>query len=114
MTCRPPRRRAGPHSLPTERLLRSDSATQCTVEQMPPTLTVADARCELAQRVSGGVEVTLFWSAADGSTTIEVWQPATGELLVFPVAADRALDAYYHPFAHLPRSSDDLIPVLDA
>jgi hypothetical protein len=65
-------------------------------------LAIADARRELAHRVSGGIEVTLFWGARDNTTTIEVWQPSTGELLTFPVAHGHALDAFYHPFAHLP------------
>jgi len=52
--------------------------------------------------VSGGIEVALYWSEHDGSTRIEVWQPATEELLDFGVPCERALDAFYHPFAHLP------------
>ena len=57
-------------------------------------------RRELAQRVSGGIEVTLYWSPAEG-TTVDVRHVATEELITFPVAPERALDAYYHPFAHL-------------
>ena len=56
---------------------------------------------ELAHRVSGGVEVTLYWSADDNRTSIEVWQHDTNETLVFPVPPERALDAFYHPFGHL-------------
>ena len=62
-------------------------------------------RRELARRVSGGLEVALFWSAEDDSTTVEVWQPATEESLHFTVAHADALDAFYHPFAHLPLTS---------
>ena len=58
-------------------------------------------RRELAHRVSGGMEITLYWSAADNSTSIEVWQPDSGETLAFAVPPERALDAFYHPFAHL-------------
>ena len=61
-----------------------------------------DARRELAHRVSGDVEVTLYWSAADDSTSVEVWQPASGERLAFVVPGEDALDAFHHPFAHLP------------
>jgi hypothetical protein len=39
---------------------------------------------ELAHRVSGGVEVTLYWSADDNGTSIEVWQHETNETLAFP------------------------------
>lgn len=67
-------------------------------------------RRELAHRVSGGIEVTLYWSADDGSTTIEVWHAPAEELIAFPVAPELALDAYYHPFAHLPLPMYDLIP----
>ena len=58
-------------------------------------------RRELARRVTGGIEVTLYWSAHDNSTSIEVWQSASKETLQFTVAPEQALDAFYHPFAHL-------------
>jgi hypothetical protein len=71
-------------------------------------------RRELAYRVSGGIEVTLYWSADDNSTSVEVWQPASGETLLFAVARECALDAFYHPFAHLPIGLDDPAPALEA
>ena len=61
-------------------------------------------RRELARRVSGGMEIALYWSAAD-NTSIEVWQPDSGETLAFAVRPERALDAFYHPFAHLALTS---------
>jgi hypothetical protein len=64
--------------------------------------TITDARRELARRASGGLEVTLYWNAPDNSTSVEVWQRASGEALAFAVAGEHALDAFYHPFAHLP------------
>ena len=66
------------------------------------TLTAATRR-ELARRVTGGLEITLYWDAHDNTTSIEVHQTATAETIAFPVAGGRALDAFYHPFAHLPR-----------
>ena len=63
-------------------------------------------RRELAHRVSGGTEFTLYWSADDGSTSIEIRQAETDVTLEFEVARDRALDAFYHPFAHLVRTRD--------
>ena len=63
---------------------------------------------ELAHRVSGGVEVTLYWSADNNRTSIEVWQHETDETLAFPVAPEQALDAFYHPFAHLPALVEEL------
>lgn len=63
---------------------------------------LCDSRRELARRTSGGVEVTLYWDSADDCTSIEIWQYASGETLAFAVPRERALDAFYHPFAHLP------------
>jgi len=57
-------------------------------------------RHELARRVNGGLEVTLFWDTEDG-TSVEVQHPAIDEAISFNVAPDRALDAFHHPFAHL-------------
>jgi|GraSoiStandDraft_4_1057263.scaffolds.fasta_scaffold33327_2 hypothetical protein len=70
-------------------------------------------RRELARRLSGGMEITLFWNADDDSTSVEIWQPASEEMLSFPVPRDRALDAFYHPFAQLPSSFDELLAVAD-
>jgi hypothetical protein len=66
-------------------------------------------RRELARRVSGGIEITLYWSAADNDTSIEVWQPDSGETLAFSIPPERALDAFYHPFAQLTFSSGEQI-----
>ena len=71
-------------------------------------------RRELARRVSGGIEVTLYWSPYDDSTTVEVFQPATEETLLLDVAPERALEAYYHPFAELAASFEELVPVSEA
>jgi hypothetical protein len=69
------------------------------------------SRRELARRVSGGIEVALYWSPLDNSTTVEVWDAASDETLVFAVAPERALEAFYHPFAQLAASFDELVPV---
>ena len=66
---------------------------------------------ELARRVSGGIEVALYWSPLDNSTTVEVWDAASDELLVFAVPAKRALEAFFHPFAQLAAPLDDPVPV---
>ena len=66
--------------------------------------TALRSRRELAHRVSGGIEVTLYWRAADNSTSIEVWQPASEERFAFVVSSEDALAAFHHPFAHLPRT----------
>lgn len=67
-------------------------------------------RRELARRVSGDTQVALYWCADSNTTSIEVWQAGADEALVFVVARDRALDAFYHPFAHLPATIPDSIP----
>jgi hypothetical protein len=58
-------------------------------------------RRELAHRVNGGLEITLYWDVRDNTTTIEVHHADTAETIAFPVPAERALDAFHHPFAHL-------------
>ena len=55
---------------------------------------------ELAYRASGRIEVALYWSPLDNSTTVEVWDAGSEEMLVFAVAPEHALEAFYHPFAH--------------
>jgi hypothetical protein len=75
---------------------------------------ILQPRRELARRFSGGIEVTLYWSPEDDSTTVEVFQPATEETLLLAVPPERALEAYYHPFAQLIASFDERVPVADA
>jgi hypothetical protein len=75
---------------------------------------VVQPRRELASRVSGGIEVTLYWSPLDNGTTVEVRDSAYDETIVFDVPPERALEAFYHPFAQLSASLDELVPVADA
>ena len=75
---------------------------------------VVEPRRELARRVSGGIEVALYWSPLDDSTTVEVWDAVFDETVVFGVPPERALEAFYHPFAQLASSSDELVRVADA
>jgi hypothetical protein len=56
---------------------------------------------ELAYRSGGGIAVTLYWSPADNNTSVEIFHAATEQTLRFVVPRKRALDAFYHPFAHL-------------
>ena len=71
-------------------------------------------RRELARRVSGGIEVALYWSPLDDSTTVEVWDAVSDETIVFSVPPERALEGFYHPFAQLASSFHELVPVTDA
>jgi hypothetical protein len=61
-------------------------------------------RQELAQRTSGGLQITLYWDAEQDGTIVEVHQPATQETIAIPVTHDQALDAFHHPFAYLART----------
>ena len=65
-----------------------------------PTPTLTDPRRELARRLRDGIEVTLYWSALDNSTSIKIRHQKTEKTLTFAVGRDQALDAFYHPFAH--------------
>jgi hypothetical protein len=71
-------------------------------------------RRELARRASGGIEVALYWSPLDNGTTVEVWDAGSEETIVFAVPPERALEAFYHPFAQLSVSFDELVHVADA
>jgi hypothetical protein len=59
------------------------------------------ARRELARRVSGGLEIALFWDRSDNSTSIDLHHEDVDETISFRVPPDSALDAFNHPFAHL-------------
>jgi hypothetical protein len=58
------------------------------------------SRRELAQRISSGTEVTLYWSPDDNTTSVEVFHDTSGVTFRLSVPRERALDAFYHPFAH--------------
>jgi len=68
---------------------------------MSKTAFTGTARRELARRISGGIEIALFWDRRDNSTSIDVSHAETEETISFGVPRERALDAYYHPFAQL-------------
>jgi len=79
---------------------------------MSTTTVTRGSRHELATRVNGGVEITLFWDRRDNSTSIDIRYPTTEETISFRVPHGRALDAFHHPFAHLAHQiEDDLQPV---
>jgi hypothetical protein len=58
-------------------------------------------RRELAHRITSGLEVTLYWDVDDDSTSIDVKHVASETTLRFAVPSDQALDAFYHPLAHV-------------
>lgn len=55
---------------------------------------------ELATRTSGGVEVRLLWRREGDVCTVAVNDDRTGETFEVQVKRERALDAFYHPFAY--------------
>ena len=55
---------------------------------------------ELAVRDSDGVRVVLFWHPRDNVLSVSVEDARAGDRFQLLVAPDRALDAFYHPFAY--------------
>ena len=55
---------------------------------------------ELASRESDGVLVLLLWHPDDDAVTVSVDDSRAGCSFELAVARDRALDAFYHPFAY--------------
>jgi hypothetical protein len=65
-----------------------------SIENVSPT-----AR-ELARRLSGTDEILLLWHPASERIEISIRDIATGASFHFEVDRDRAIDAFYHPFAY--------------
>jgi hypothetical protein len=63
-------------------------------------LAMALSTRELAYRRDGGIEVALLWNTVTGRLTVTVADLASGEAFQLPVAPDRALDGFYHPYAY--------------
>ena len=55
---------------------------------------------ELAARENDGISVRLLWHPHENAVTVSVEDARAGDCFEFEVAPERALDAYYHPFAH--------------
>jgi hypothetical protein len=55
---------------------------------------------ELAARESDGVRVLLLWHPDENALTVSVEDARLGDRFRLAVAPDRALDAFYHPFAY--------------
>jgi hypothetical protein len=71
-------------------------------------------RRELARRVSGGIEVALYWSPLDDSTTVEVWDAVSDETIVFASRRSGPSRPSTTRSHSSPRRSDELVPVADA
>ena len=55
---------------------------------------------ERAARESDGVYVLLLWHPREDAITVSVGDDRRGDRFQLAVAPDRALDAFYHPFAY--------------
>ena len=61
----------------------------------------ADRRTrELAARESDGIHVSLLWHPPENTLTVSVEAARLGDRFQLAVEPDRALDAFYHPFAY--------------
>ena len=67
-----------------------------------PRVTTTPAPRELASRVNDGIHVALLWHPVDDAVTVAVADDRTGERFELAVSGERALDAFYHPFAYAP------------
>jgi hypothetical protein len=65
-----------------------------------PVNTSTSAR-ELDHRVADGIHVTLVWYPATNQVAVIVFDEGSGESFELDVPADRALDAFHHPYAYL-------------
>jgi hypothetical protein len=61
---------------------------------------MTNRRLVLADRESDGIQVLLLWRPEDNAITVEVEDARIGDGFEFAVESDRALDAFYHPFAY--------------
>jgi hypothetical protein len=55
---------------------------------------------ELAARESDGLQILLLWHPDENVLTVSVEDDRFGDRFQLVVAPDRALDAFYHPFAY--------------
>ena len=55
---------------------------------------------ELAARESDGIHVLLLWHPIENALTVAVDDARVGGGFQLAVAPDRALDAFYHPYAY--------------
>ena len=55
---------------------------------------------ELAARDNDGVHVQLLWHPAENAVSVTIEDERFGESFHIAVASDRALDAFYHPYAY--------------
>ena len=62
-----------------------------------------DPTIELAFRESSSMSVALLWQRKSGTLKVSVSDVATDGRFEVTVAKDKALDAFYHPYAYAAR-----------
>jgi hypothetical protein len=65
---------------------------------------------ELAAREIGGVNVNLYWDADTNVVFVCVTDSCSGDSFSIDVEAERALDAFYHPYAYASRCGIEYVP----
>jgi len=55
---------------------------------------------ELADRKSDGIHVLLLWHPDENALTVSVEDARVGDRFQLAVSPERALHAFYHPFAY--------------
>ena len=63
-------------------------------------MSVAPLTRELAAREGDGIRVQLLWHPDENALSVSVEDARVGDRFQLAVAPDRALDAFYHPFAY--------------
>ena len=69
---------------------------------------------ELAQRTSSGTLMRLLWLQGTRELWVEIREPELDVTIVIPAEPERALEAFYHPYAYaaarsaLPQSAEPL------
>jgi hypothetical protein len=61
---------------------------------------------ELAAREKDGIHVLLLWHPRQDAVTVSVDDTRGGHRFDLAVVRDRALEAFYHPFAYAAATSD--------
>jgi hypothetical protein len=69
-------------------------------EPAPPAAPPEPVGRELAARVASGIRVVLLWRPAHDDVIVSVDDTRTGERFELPVARERALHAFHHPFVY--------------
>jgi hypothetical protein len=76
------------------------SAQIVEIHNEPTRLAVARGGRELATRDDDGLRVQLLWDPIANAVTVQVEDLRAGNSFHLAVARERALDAFYHPFAY--------------